>query len=209
MKPFTNHHDVVLIVGSGPSIENYEPIDGVTTIAVNNALMRVRDRADYWFTLDPSMTNRALMEYHQFKRCQYVAAVPEAYGYPWSEIASHRKPRLAHVHHLDRVQGFGLATNPRQIHTGNSAFGALGLAFHMRPKLIVLIGVDGTRQAKFDGLMCAGSLDHLPDLFQSAVPQLIGEGIQVVNANPSSMVGCFKKMNFSDIKYCIENRDPV
>lgn len=87
----------------------------------------------------------------------------------------------------------GLSEDPGTINTGNSGFGGLGLAYHMRPHKVALLGVDGRKERRVDGGM-PRSLDHLPALFESAVPQLRSAGIEVANGSPDSEVDCFPRM---------------
>ena len=85
---------------------------------------------------------------------------------------------------------------PDRLHTGNSAWGALGLAFLLESKKVVLCGVDGTREkyAHMD-YKPESSFHHLPGLFASAVPQLAARKMQVVNGSPQSIVDCFPRVS--------------
>ncbi len=184
--------DRVLIVASGPSLMSIRP-DRVfsaraVVIAVNGAIDWL-GIADYWFTLDPSAVNmrRAC---NPAPGARYVMAVPNCVTLP------------AHVARMNRVTGDlydwvrapgGLSDDPCSINTGNSAFGALNLAYHMRPDKIALLGVDGSQQRRVDGGM-PRSLAHLPELFATACDQLDRAGIQVVNGSPESAVDCFERM---------------
>jgi len=61
----------------------------------------------------------------------------------------------------------GINQTPGHINTGNSAWGALGLAWHLGLRDVAFIGVDAN-----DGPRCEGgnsdNLSHLPMLFASA-----------------------------------------
>ncbi|MFZ5272125.1 hypothetical protein [Enterobacter asburiae] len=166
----------VVIVASGPSARGFVPPDDVTVIAVNGAIDWL-SRADYFFTLDPSPENRRrltcrrggvtycaagpvgqLPGVKRFERVARRGQEPQEYGSPewwlwrWSAVA-------------------GLSENGRQIHTGNSAYGALGLAYHLGFTDVALKGVDGTGEARIEGGK-PGNLSHLPLLFASALPQI-------------------------------------
>lgn len=165
-----------VIVASGPSARGFIPPDGVSVIAVNGAIEWL-PRADYFFTLDPSPENRRRLMYRRagvtycaagpvgnvpgvrgFERIARRGPEPRDYGSPawwlwrWSAVA-------------------GLSDNGRQIHTGNSAYGALGLAYHLGFTDVALIGVDGTSEARVEGGK-PGNLSHLSLLFASALPQI-------------------------------------
>lgn len=165
-----------VIVASGPSARGFKPPHGLTVIAVNGAIDWLT-HADYFFTLDCSIVNlRRIL--NRRPGVSYTAA-----GCPYN---------LAHVRNFQRIGArgvepgvigspewclwrehaiCGLSTNPATIHTGNSAWGALGLAYHLGFEHVALVGVDGTDEPRIEGGRCR-SLAHLPLLFASALPQI-------------------------------------
>jgi hypothetical protein len=194
------HHPRVAIVASGPSARGIQIPGGVTIIAVNGAIDWL-DRADYWFTLDPSEANWSRM-HHQRPGVLYVAAVPDNFGTRAAETAVMRRPALDGVRYLHRVTGDGhgslrckpgLCEDIGGIHTGNSAYGALGLAFHFRARRIALFGVDASPDPRIEGGL-PGNLAHLPELFSSTLSQLQAAGAEVVNGSPNSQVEAFPRM---------------
>lgn len=160
----TERHEAALIVASGPSARGFRPPGGVPVIAVNGVIEWI-DRADYWFSLDPSPENRFRMQ-HPREGTRYYCACPD------------NVPLPNHVRRLQRLTGPGpwsaryrLSDRPDAIHTGNSAWGALGLAHLMGCKRVVLVGVDASTETRCEGgrSLC---LKHLPDLFASAMDQV-------------------------------------
>lgn len=167
-----------IIVGSGPSAYGFNPPDNVAVIAVNGAIEWLQ-RADYFFTLDPSTANiRRLC--NQVPGVRYFAALPKNIVLP------------AHVERLIRVSSrgvepscygspawwlwrwsavLGLCERIGCIHSGNSAYGALGLAYHLGFVDVALVGVDATNEPRIEGGI-PSSLAHLPLLFSSALPQI-------------------------------------
>ncbi|EPK3323113.1 hypothetical protein JAG44_000769 [Citrobacter koseri] len=65
----------------------------------------------------------------------------------------------------------GLSEKKTQIHSGNSAWGALGLAHHLGFTDVALVGVDATSERRIGGGL-PNNLSHLPLLFASALPQI-------------------------------------
>jgi len=197
----------VLICASGRSLLEVAPERLISArcriVAVNGAIARIGDAADDWFTLDPSPENRQRMR-ERLPWVRYWAAVPEGYGSARARCPNHRAPCEAGVTFLRRLNGgdeltprHGLADNPAEIAGGNSAYGALGLAYHwlrLCGGKAGFLGLDGGDRARFDGTRCRGALDHLPALFRSAVPQLDAAGIVVKVGNPRSAVGCFTRV---------------
>ena len=199
--PVTDKCDNIIIVGSSKEAVNFQPIAGYSVIAVNNAISITRGNTDFWFTLDPSKANLQIMRTKPFS-CKYYCAVPNNFQ---REMTRKRERVPTAIHYLDRVAGdgpfsckYGLQESKYSISTGNSAYGALNLAYHMNPKKIILLGVSGDNQLKFDGKKCY-DLSHLPDLFSSAVSQLEDRGIEVINGNEDTRLKCFIKKPFKQL----------
>jgi hypothetical protein len=155
-------------------------------------------RVDAFFTLDPSPRNRWIMR-HQRKGVQYYAAVPANYGTPRAH-PHHRPPKERGVVFMRRVSGNGpmgsapgMNPDPGKINTGNSAWGALGLAHHFGARKIGLIGVDGNREVRVSGSR-PQSLDHLPWLFST-----YDGPAEVRNGAPGSAVTCFPKYTIHEV----------
>lgn len=186
----------ILIVASGPSAAEFDfsqVPESTCIIAVNGAIDWL-PRADFWFTLDPSPENmRRMMNQRD---AHYVCA--------GDGILPEGVTRLQRIsQQVDQPQDLyspewwfwrwsckaGLSEDGAAIHTGNSAYGALGMAYHMRPAKIVLAGVDGTKDERIGGGYCR-DLRHLPMLFASAIAQLEAAGIEIANAG---RLDCFQK----------------
>lgn len=194
--------DTIAIVATGPSVKDVDlsAIEADVTIGVNGAIELFKP--DIWFSLDPSPINRYRIA-NPLPGVRYVVAFPDHAPTP-----PHVK-RLRRIHKersgppplgggadfwMWRWQAMeGLSEDPEAIHTGNSAYGALGLAYHLRPRCIVLYGVDGTPEDRATGGR-PRCLDHLPVLFASALPQLHAAGIQVFNASSGSRIKCFQEL---------------
>jgi len=173
-------------------------LPGVFTIAVKQAILAFT--ASAWVTVDPNPRAQALMNTPR-ARTHYYAAVPLDYGTARARLSFHRVHAPEHVTYLHRVAGkepsrnmIALSDDPGALHTGNSAWGALGLAYLLRPRKIGILGVDGTRDEHGIGVgRPNGSLDHLPWLFETALPQLKEHNIEVRNGSPRSLVTCFPR----------------
>lgn len=172
----------VIIVGSGPSVKNFKVPRGIPTIAINGAVDWI-ERASFFFTLDPSDENKRRMA-NRRRGTQYVCALPDG------------APDIPGVHRLTRVGDQttrgpepenhgspewwlwrwsampGLSEEPGKIHSGNSAYGALGLAYSLGYTDVALVGVDGTQEARYPGGGEPKNLSHIGLLFASALPQI-------------------------------------
>lgn len=189
--------DRVLIVATGPSVEEVRipKLQGVHVIAVNDAI-RWLPRADSWFSMDVGGPRVRELASNPEIGTRYYMAAPD----------SHQE-RLPNVTYLRRVMGDGvrgtkhkLATLPNEIHAGNSTGGAMNLAFHMRPRKIGILGLDATDVGHaYSSHDPAWSLGHLPELFESYLPQLKKAGIQVRNGSPRSNVTCFTRQTQQEV----------
>jgi len=167
-----------IVVASGPSASDFSPPDGIVIIAVNGAIEWL-SRADYFFTLDPSEINLRRI-YNPVARVKYTAAVPFDIRLPcWVQrferidLQQDEPPDKYSPHWwLWRWSAVcRLSEDKKSIHTGNSAWGALGLAYHLGFTDIALVGVDATSDPRIEGGM-PQNLTHLPLLFSSALDQV-------------------------------------
>jgi hypothetical protein len=201
------HHTAacVAIVATGPSLKGVDLTmpDAVAVIAVNAAILHLPAPPRFWFTLDPSQNNRAIMQTAKDRpETEFYAAVPEELGSPDAATWWYRWELEERVHWLRWLRGphpkgakAGLSVDPAAIHCGNSAYGALGLAYLMGARRIALLGVDANsnRYAWNPNARC-GDLQHVPWLFASARQQLQEAGVEVVVGSPESRVECWPRM---------------
>lgn len=210
-------HDKIIIVASGPSLNGFDfnRLRGKGhIICVNNAGNHI-PFAHSWFTLDPWGLNGPQLP-KNFKGKLY-AAVPEDYGRRDSRIKDYRvSPRgnITFLHRLishnlteqssETAYSLGLSPDPSCINTGNSGYGALNLAYHMKPKKVLLLGIDGTIGYFYSKTERNRPLTTLPLLFNSAVPQLKEAGIEVINGSPKSVIGSFPRYTIDEALKKIE-----
>lgn len=169
----------MIIVASGPSARGFVPPDDIPIIAVNGVIEWI-SRADYWFTLDPSPDNIMRMARPR-DGVEYHAAVENETNIPdhvtrWRRVrgdwSGYPTIKDGPGYWLRRLSCRpGLSTNPCQISTGNSAYGAVGLAYHMGASKVALIGVDANEKPRVEGGV-PRNLSHLPALFASALPYI-------------------------------------
>jgi hypothetical protein len=204
-------HEKVIIVASGRSLEgfDFERLRGLgTIIAVNGAGSSV-PFADMWFTLDPWGLHGPQLPVNF--RGQKYAAVSEDFGRDYAVVAEHRKvpaPNITFLHRLRQhnLAGVssetafkkGLSEDNSCINTGNSGYGALNLAYHLRPKKILLLGIDGGMGYFYTKDSSNRPLTYLPEMFDSSLPQLQEAGIEVINGSINSAIKTFPRFTVSD-----------
>lgn len=197
--------DKVLIVAAGPSAEKI-PLRfygecasaGVRIIGLSNVLDWLPVCHD-WITVDPAGIRTRVALRDMVPGVRYWCAVPENLGSFLSDRRIHRRHPQEGVRYLKRLNrpGHPLAEDPGCIETGNSAYGALGMAHHYRAKIVGIVGLDGTRaRLAFCGptVKPTGQLTHLPALFSGAMPQLRS---RVFNLSQHSNIGCLESVNYS------------
>jgi hypothetical protein len=168
----------------------------VQVIVVNGAADFVPN-FDIWFTLDPSKENLQRMGRRSNPFARYYAAVMPDRKLPpeitkLERVENDGVEKFAHPLARRYRCSYGLQEHPGKISTGNSAFGALNLAYHLGAGKIALFGVDGTQEERVSG-GTPGPLDFLPELFYSAFDQLNKKNIGVINGSPYSRVTCFPR----------------
>lgn len=199
--------ETVVIVCSGKSIKGFNfnsiPSDAVI-IAVNGAAQFI-PRADYWFTLDPwGLHGPQIPKNHP--NCQLWAAVGDDFGTTYARNPDHRKkpyPGINYLHRLishnittqssETAYTLGLSEDPGCISTGNSGYGALNFAYHLKPKNIIILGMDGDLGYFYTDTKSNRPLTNLPKMMESAYEQLKISNINVINGSPQSRINCFEK----------------
>lgn len=170
----------VIIVGDGPSARGFVPPDGVVIIAVKRAITWL-PRADYWFSLDPNHASMNLMRRRK-PGVRYCCACDDPDVLP-AGVAFYRRIAATQSQEPQRSGSpewwlwrwsavRGICQVPGHIHSGNSAWGALGLAYHLGATNVLLVGVDGTCDARVSDGRTPNNLSHLPLLFESALDQV-------------------------------------
>jgi hypothetical protein len=172
-----------IIVGSGTSGEGFVPPRGTDIIAVNGAVEWLQ-RADYFFTLDPTPVNiKRLQNYCESVQCYTSIPAVHVTHDPLlkNNVTLLKSVTISHGYLYDdgspeywlKRWGSvkGLSEDKNSIHTGNSAYGALGLAYHLGYERVLLIGIDANNEPRVEGGI-PNNLSHLPLLFKSALPQI-------------------------------------
>ena len=196
----------VVIVASGRSVSTVDLIlisnaKSTHIIGVNDSGKHI-PRMDSWITIDPWGLNGPQLP---TKPCTTIyAAVPEDFGTVFAKTSQHRISAPTTVKFLHRLRShnkpnvssttafrLGLSDDMGCISTGNSGYGALNLAYHLRPKRIFLVGIDGDVNYFYSPTKGGGNLSALPQLFESSVEQFRDANIAVFNVNPKSTVTCF------------------
>ncbi len=199
----------IIIVASGTSVKNInlnnlKNLSDTFIITVNGSGSFV-PFADAWFTLDPWGLDGPQLP-KDFKGSLY-AAVPQDFGTRFARIEQHKKIPHANITYLHRLIShnytnvtsetaymLGLSEDTGCISTGNSGYGALNLAYHMRPNNIFLLGFDGDTGYWYPSDKTNRKLNYLPLMMDSAKEQLEKNHINVYNVSPHSSINTFEKI---------------
>lgn len=198
----------VIIVAAGPSLKgfDFESLKGKGYIIAVNDAARYVPFADAWFTLDPWGLAGKQLPKPPFSG-ELFAAIPEDYSLPNARIRDHQQVPSSTINYLHRInfhtvspiqtnlyRTWGLNEDPSCINTLNSGYGAFGMAYHYRPKKILLLGIDASHGYFYDEGVNTRSLNHLPLIFDSTLPQIQKAGIEVINGSANSNVLTFPRM---------------
>jgi hypothetical protein len=209
-RPVEQKHDKVLIIGGGESLEYFDfeqlnSFNGVI-ITVNNVIFHL-PRCDYWITVDPMdkklKPQRGMRD--KVEGVYYYCAYPDLEKTPWDK---EYYQTVEGVHYLERIvpeDDYKLQENKSKITTGDSVYGALGLAYHMEAKEIVMLGVDGygyghwyDKEEPYNGRFISDFkqkyLDKLPNIYKQSVCQFNKRGTRVTNGSEKSIINCFERM---------------
>lgn len=203
--------DKVVIVGGGESLKDFDfnrlkNFNGAI-IAVNHSVEHM-DRADFWITVDPMYQGKPQSPMLNMRKdCKYYCAFPDLDKIPKGEAIHYTK--VKGVHYLERIVPedgvYKLQEDRNKITTGDSCFGALGLAYHFRPKLIVILGVDLYGYGHWFDTSFPYNLHKVPedkfteykrrlqDYYATAKEQLDAKGIKVINGSMKSELKCFRR----------------
>lgn len=204
----------VLILATGESVKEV-PLDAlarvspaVHIIGVNGAI-EWAPRLDSWATIDMDYRNRQRVKEPR-AGLVYYACVPNDFGNPKARHIAHRAPAEPHITYLRQVgpqagksSRYPLAEDPGACSLGNSTYGALNVAYHMKPKRVVILGLDGGGGYAHN-VGKPGRLNHLRILFLMATKQVHKAGIQLVVGNPRSIVRCWPTLRPNDALAWIE-----
>lgn len=205
--------DKVIIVGSGSSLEGFDfsKLSGLGyVITINDSVRSLPALADMWFTLDPWGIHGPQLPPKPFNGTK-VAGAPQDFGRPDARNPSHARAGRPDFLYLQRLIShnfsdkssetayvLGLSEDPRCVSTGNSGYGAFNVAYHMHPKKILLLGIDGTVGYFYTKSKRNRPLDTLPLLFESTLPQIKRRKIEVINGSPESRITCFSRYTIEE-----------
>jgi hypothetical protein len=206
--------DTVIIICAGPSLKefNLQKLKGLGYVIAVNDTVKFAPFADMWFTLDPWGCGSEGKQYPKNFEGELYAAVPEDYGTYNAKSLDHRVTACPKMNYLHRIPfhtsnviksydylTWGLNEDVGSINTGNSGYGALNVAYHLKPKRVVYFGLDASAGYFYNDKSITRSLNHLPSIFRSALPQLRAANIEVLNASQNSNIDCFPRYSFNAI----------
>lgn len=215
--PVYQEHNRVLIIGGGESLIGFDMNQLLdfkgAIICVNNVVFHI-PRADYWITVDPMQQDKPQYALrHKVKGVYYFCAYPDTKK---SVFDAQFYKAVPGVHYLERIvpmdyedpkikDSYVLQEEKNKITTGDSCYGALGLAYHMGAREVIMLGVDafgfGHWYDKTDpynkgwGRGFKEYLDRIPLIYKQSVPQWKKRGAKIINGSRHSRIDCFERMD--------------
>lgn len=114
---------------------------------------------------------------------------------------------LPNATYIPRVMDAGFLTEAPGVRATNTGHAMLNLAYHSRPRQIVLLGYDMKRNGHWHGMKPGGILSAMPAEayeswaldFNEAAPVLQAAGIDVINCSMESGLSCFRKQRIETL----------
>jgi hypothetical protein len=194
----------VVIFGGGPSLTR-EQVDyckgKARAVAIKEAI-RLAPWAEYMYYADDRWFDHHRQEVLAF--AGQVATIWDSPKGAGKEMSRAAMPNLRCFRN-DGVQG--LCESPDGLRTGhNSGYQAIGLAFHMGAKRIVLLGIDMKASAAGEMHWFKRDYEYSERLYQdlmlpnfpSLIEPLARHGVEVINASPDSAIECFPKKTLAE-----------
>lgn len=198
----------VMIIGGGESLRGVD-LSGIkdfngAIISVNYVIQHL-PRCDFWMTVDPASKGIPILDrMERNPETYYYTAQPDLEKEKW-----HRGfyPIHDYVHYLERIvpeKDYSLQEDKTKITTGDSMYGALGLAYHFEPKRIFILGLDIYGKGHWYDLDYPYNLgwgsdwyaykQRVVNIFAQSAPQLEKKGIEVWNGSAFSKVDVFPRI---------------
>jgi len=221
-KKYKNAHngrDIVL-VGTGPSLNKYKPIDGALHIAVNRAILIDNIKFDYLFTQHFSHEKYLPKEY-EFLQClderRYddlkifygILRHDENYTYdiiPESIALKHKAERFYTTQNRHNIFHGSYQIDSEELYStgkdmplsGTISYVAFQFALYTNPKRIYLVGMDSAENGYFN------KLKQMPTKWDVIVngwkelkhfADIYYPATEIVSINPVGLAGIFSDIN--------------
>lgn len=203
-----NNANKIIILGSGKSLKGFD-LERINrkdyyVITVNNSIIGA-PFANAWFTLDPWGLDGKQLPKRPFQGKMY-AGVPDDFGRSDARNKHYQKkpnPKVIFLHRLishnysyqssETAYTLGLSEDKRCVATGNSGYGAFNIAYHLRPKKILLLGLDGGMGYFYSETESNRPLTFLPKMFDSTYDQIQKANIEVINGSEHSTIKTYPR----------------
>lgn len=188
----------VYILGGGPSVAglDLDLISGKPVIGINDGGLKMR--TPVLFSMDKTWITKRMTYFNHFNGDMYFAVSTDIQGLK----------SINNVNIMNRDRRSGMHKDPGTVNGLNSGYGALNLAYHIKPSNVVLLGFDMGYDDKkkthwHDGYEWGGggSLDRYKkwaSCFDMAKWDLDKMGIRVYNASKASKITCFEYIDLSE-----------
>ena len=183
--------ETTYIVGGGPSLKNFDwaLLKNKNCIAVNLAFRKIPNAKAIYFS-----DVRFWLWYSSELLAHGSTLYTGAKSIPHPSVIKYRFSGLK-----------GLDTRPNKLkHGKSSGYAAINLAYHLGAKKIILLGFDLNdcthwHEEEYKIRSKEKSIPIMLENFPFLVEPLKREGVEIINANPSSAIECFKKANIHDV----------
>lgn len=202
----------VVICGSGPSLENYTPIEGAVHVALNRSFTYDKVKFDFVFVQDiRSMNSDIVGKLASYRNGDCVKFIGTQNGNPETEIPeSYASECKAYRYNTDGFKwdlgGGGQFTkdiSSRALGNFNTvAFPAMQFILYTNPAKVYIVGCDSARVGHFDKIeQTECTKDELDNIYSIIVEQwkklkdfadFYYPKTEIISINPVGLKGIFK-----------------
>lgn len=196
----------VVIVTTGPSLNDYQFIDGAIHIGVNKSFKAENINLDYLFMQDYVATHNYIEESFPYKNEKLIRfygiepydkaprfIIPESVAIRHGALRYYTHPTVADSPELPDCFGFDL-TSEELYGKGSTVFAAINFALWTNPKCIYLVGCDCSELGHFyamdNTIACQTLIQHYT-LLKKFVSEHYPE-TEIISINPVGLKGMFK-----------------
>jgi hypothetical protein len=202
---------VIAILAGGASLK------GVDLSGLNSTFVIGVNEAWRGFDVDETVTIDTDDLPKRIKACpgKFIAGVPDDYGTPQARFRCDRAGKIEGAIYVTRKMAPGFSDDPVCLHSGeNSSYAALNRAYQYKPSKIVIFGLDLFDADKHwhehsypsTAISTYSNFENIIKWFETSVPQLEWNNIEVINASLNSRLNCFRKVSPEEgIRICNGN----
>ena len=187
-------------MGSGPSLNDYEPIEGAITVGVNRTFLLGKVTLDYLFMQDYIAVKDYIESSENYKNTNlikfYGGIIPESIALRHNANRYHANSLLDPQYKLPLLEfTYDIATEALKCY-GSVVFAAMQFILYTNPKRIYIVGCDCSDKGHFDSPTSTASDPTFEFVLQGwnkmkKFAQMYYPETEIISINPVGLKGLF------------------